>query len=188
MQNGYSWFHRYGHYVSICFLLHYLIYMSKNMFVLMKRCHGKYALSSPLPTQYNTVHIFYCQTRAINPVVPGHVISAMYRHLGLWVHCLWAPPSSLHFLSLALNALMDGFSFLSATFTWKNRGGWPIQSAGSTYFTVVTFYYEHFPNTCLYLGSLQSPADEKGLEVFFIIFNSLLQLLFLWYWLLVFNP
>ncbi|XP_057564401.1 olfactory receptor 2L8-like [Hippopotamus amphibius kiboko] len=166
----------YDHHVAVCFPLHYPIYMSKKVCVLM--IIGSWVIGSVNSCANTTyvLHIPYCQSRAINHFfcdVPAMLTLAC---MDTWVYENTVFVTATFFLVLPFIGITCSYGHvLLAIYRMHSADGRKkVYSICSTHLTVVTFYYAPFAYTYLRRRSLRTPTEDKVLAVFYTILTPVL--------------
>ncbi|KAM6148426.1 olfactory receptor 2L3-like [Erethizon dorsatum] len=166
----------YDRYVAIRCPLHYPIRMNRRVCALM--ILGSWALGA-VNSSVHTVYILwipYCRSRAINHFFCD--VSAM-----LTLACIDSSSheytvflSAIFFLLFPFMVIVGSYGkILLAVYSMCSREGRKKAfSTCGTHLTVVTFYYAPFAYTYLRPKSLQSPAQDKFLAVFYTILTPTL--------------
>ncbi|XP_004648513.3 olfactory receptor 2L3-like [Octodon degus] len=166
----------YDRYVAICLPLHYPTLMSRRVCVLMILASWSMgAVNSCAHTVY-ALHIPYCRSRAINHFfchVPA-MLTLACRDTRVYEYTVFI--STILFLVFPfLGILLSYGRVLLAVYRMRSQEGRKkAYSTCSTHLTVVTFYYAPFAYTYLRPKSLQSPAENKVLAVFYIFLTPML--------------
>nr|XP_023409391.1 olfactory receptor 2L5-like [Loxodonta africana] len=158
----------YNHYLAIRFPLHYPIYMSKKVYVLM--ITGSWIMGSVNSCAHTAyaLHILYCQSRAINHFfcdIPAMLTLAC---MDTWVYEYTVFVSATLFLMFSFIGITCSYGqiLLTVYHMPSSEGRKKAYSACSTHLTVVTFYYAPFAYTYLCPRSFQSPTEGKVLAIF----------------------
>ncbi|XP_037364202.1 olfactory receptor 2L13-like [Talpa occidentalis] len=166
----------YDRYVAICHPLHYPLRMSKRMCV--KMIIGSWILGSINSFAHTvyTLHIPYCQSRAIDHFfcdIPAMMTLAC---MDTWVYEYLVFVSTCLFLLIPFLVITASYGrVLFAIYHMRSKEGRKKAFATcSTHLTVVTFYYTPFVYTYLRPKNLRSPAEDKKLAVVYAILTPML--------------
>ncbi|XP_003479800.3 olfactory receptor 2L3-like [Cavia porcellus] len=166
----------YDRYMAICFPLHYPIVVNRTVcVVLILGSWAMGAVNSCAHTVY-ALSIPYCRSRAINHFfchVPAMLMLAC-RDTRVYEYTVFV--STILFLVFPFLGIVCSYGrVLITVYRMRSQEGRKkAYSTCSTHLTVVTFYYAPFAYTYLRPKSLQSPAEDKVLAVFYIFLTPML--------------
>ncbi|KAM6148427.1 olfactory receptor 2L3-like [Erethizon dorsatum] len=166
----------YDRYVAICCPLHYPIRMNRRVCALM--ILGSWALRAVNACAHTVyaLHIPYCRSRAINHFfchVPA-MLTLACRDTRVYEYTVFV--STILFLVFPFLGILLSYGqvLLTVYHLHSREGRKKAYSTCSSHLTVVTLYYAPFAYTYLRPKSLQSPAEDKVLAVFYIFLTPML--------------